>query len=450
VQSTFNNINADITEQGRSIFMIDASRGFMKDGNKNRLRSQDIHKMVDVFNKQLPISRYSRMVAFAEIMSNDYNLNIPRYIDSSEPEDIHDLSAHLQGGIPNRDIDALDAYWQVFPSIRASLFADDRAGYSQSLVASNQVKSTILNHNEFKAFAKQSLTPFNEWSARAALTELTQDEPPKAVIHRISEDLLASYADSRLLSKYDIYQILMDYWASIMQDDVYVLVQDGWQAGNGLRKLINKKGQKLNETPDLVINKVKYKATLIAPALIIQRYFATEQAHIDSLQAELDNATQALDSYIEEHSDEDGLLVEALNDKDKITKVSIANRIKLNVDAPERQALKHTQTLYDAENKAKKSLKDAQDALDMRVFMQYPTLSEADVKTLIVEDKWLATLHTQIIAEIERITQRMTVRVQELDERYAEPLPAITQSVTALSRTVAEHLRAMGLEVMPV
>jgi len=101
-------------DKKQGIFMVDASKGFMKDGNKNRLRSQDIHKIVDVFTKQIQLPRYSRMVPLAEIASNDYSLNIPRYIDSSEPEDLHDLSAHLQGGIPNRDIDALNAYWQVW------------------------------------------------------------------------------------------------------------------------------------------------------------------------------------------------------------------------------------------------------------------------------------------------------------------------------------------------
>ncbi|MBF4343335.1 type I restriction endonuclease subunit M, partial [Vibrio anguillarum] len=114
-------IDKEHAQARKGIFMVDASKGFMKDGNKNRLRSQDIHKIVDAFTKQLELPRYSRMVPISEIAANDYNLNIPRYIDSSEPEDLHDLSAHLQGGIPNRDIDALERYWQVFPSIRATL-----------------------------------------------------------------------------------------------------------------------------------------------------------------------------------------------------------------------------------------------------------------------------------------------------------------------------------------
>src|SRR5262249_17065803 len=140
------------------IFMIDASKGFIKDGNKNRLRAQDIHKIVDVFNRQVELPRYSRMVPVSEIANpaNDYNLNLPRYIDPSEPEDLHDLDAHLNGGIPNRDIDALDSYWTVFPSLRATLFKDNgRAGYSESRLETNQVKPTILMSSEFVAFSER-------------------------------------------------------------------------------------------------------------------------------------------------------------------------------------------------------------------------------------------------------------------------------------------------------
>src|SRR6185295_8023129 len=99
-------------------FMIDASRGFVKDGNKNRLRAQDIHKIVDAFTRQTEIERYSRMVPVAEIEKNEFNLNIPRYIDSSEPEDLQDIEAHLKGGIPLRDLDGLAGYWEVFPNVR--------------------------------------------------------------------------------------------------------------------------------------------------------------------------------------------------------------------------------------------------------------------------------------------------------------------------------------------
>ena len=118
------------------IFMIDASKGFAKDGPKNRLRPRDVHQIVDTFTRQLEVDRYSRMVSISEIANakNDYNLNIPRYIDASEPEDLQDLHAHLHGGIPERDIDALSDYWEAFPQLRAQLFKLNRPGYADLAV----------------------------------------------------------------------------------------------------------------------------------------------------------------------------------------------------------------------------------------------------------------------------------------------------------------------------
>lgn len=432
------------TRQG--IFMVDASKGFSKEGNKNSLRSQDIHKIVDVFNKQLELPHYSRMVSLVEITANDYNLNIPRYIAPSESEDLHDLSAHLQGGIPNADIDALGKYWQVFPSIRAKLFAPAaREGYSQSLVTATTVKSTILNHDEFKTFAIESLTPFTQWSQRVALKDIAKNDLPKELIIEISEALLESYHHVPLLNKYNIYQLLMDYWEETMHDDIYLLVQEGWQAGRLLRELAMKKGERLKETPDLVIKKTKYIAELIPPALVAARYFADKQSQLETLQTALHNITQQLENYIEEHSGEGGLLNEALNEKECVTKISVAARLKLSFDAEEKAVLTRVKQLFDAEIDAKKVLKEAQEALDLAVFKHYPTLSEAEIKTLIVEDKWLTTLKAELVAEIERVTQQLADRVKELEERYAEPLPTISQEVDTLSDKVAGHLKTMGI-----
>ncbi|QLE35086.1 type I restriction-modification system subunit M [Vibrio parahaemolyticus] len=430
----------------KGIFMVDASKGFMKDGNKNRLRSQDIHKVVDVFTNQLVLPRYSRMVPLSEIAENEYNLNIPRYIDSSEPEDLHDLSAHLKGGIPNADIDALERFWKVLPSIRQTLFEDDRPGYSRALVEASKVKTTILEHAEFSAFAERSMLPFASWVEEVALKETQQGDNPKELIFEISEALLEKYADAELLSRYDVYQILMDYWADVMQDDVYVLVQDNWTAGKVLRELVAKKGEKLKETPDLIIGKTKYKAELIPPALIVARYFADKQANVDALRSKLDAATQALETYIEENSGDEGLLNDALNDKDKVTKATVTARLKVTIDKEEIAVLKQTKKLFDAETSAKKKLKEAQEELDSATAKQYAKLTIDDVKSLVVDDKWNAALQAGIQAEIERATQQLANRVQELEARYAEPLPKLTQSVEDLSDKVAGHLKAMELE----
>lgn len=431
---------------GQSIFMIDASKGFIKDGNKNRLRHQDIHKIVDVFTKELVLEGYSRKVDIHAIVANEYNLNIPRYIDSSEAEDLHDLSAHLKGGIPKRDIDALQNYWDVLPNVRASLFEKDREGYDRCLVAANEVKKTILEHAEFKTFAVESIKPFTQWFERSAFKAIEQDQKPKDIMLRVSEDLLQSYADVKLLSKYDIYQIFMEYWDEVLQDDISVITQDGWEGAKLIRNLTVEKDNKLKEVPDLVIGKIKHKAEVIPPHLIVAKYFATEQATLDAKQAELDIATQELESFVEEHTADEGLLLEALNDKDKVTLAMVKARLKLAIDAEEKQVLKNAQKLFEAETALKKKVKELQEALDLKVFIKYPTLTDDEVKDLVVQDKWFATLNRSIEAEIERVTQQLAKRVKELNERYAEPLPQITQNVEALSLKVAEHLKAMGLE----
>ena len=443
-------------DERRGLFMVDASRGLMKDGNKNRLRSQDIHKIVDVFNHQTELDRYSRMVPLEEIEKNDYNLNIPRYIDASEPEDIHDLMAHLSGGIPNGDLDVLEAYWQVFPQVRNALFAPgERPGYSQSLVEASQVKATILNHSEFEAFAERTLALYTGWYGAhgAALKGINVGDKPKALIATLSEDLLHRFAEADLLDRYDIYQILMDYWAETMQDDVYVLVQDGWGAGKTMRELLpakDKNGKTVyKETHDFIVKKKRYKADLIPPGLIVARYFADKQAQIDELQADLDGISQELESLVEEHSGEEGLLAEAQTDKGSVTKGTVSARlkeIKREPDADEeREILKQCLELFEQETKAKKAIKAAQEALDQAVFGQYAKLSEDEVKTLVVEDKWHGTLKAAISAEIERVTQQLANRVKDLEERYAEPLPELVQTVEGLSSRVEEHLKKMGL-----
>jgi len=436
---------ARLESDDSGIFMIDASKGFKKDGPKNRLRDQDLHKIVDVFNHQLKQARYSRIVGFDEIAKNDYNLNIPRYIDSSAAEDLHDLSAHLKGSIPNADIQALDSYWQVFPSLRNTLFAADREDYSKALVKAADVKNTILDHDEFKQFAAQSIALFQRWKDEVDLAALGQNDLPKDVIHRISESLLEAYTKARLLDRYDMYQIIMDYWFETMQDDVYVITQDGWSAGNGIRELVVKRGEKLKETPDLIIKKAKYKAELIPPSLIVNRFFATAQAEVDKLQAELDVSTQTLEAYVEEHAVEGGLLEEALTDSGKISKASITARIKVAIDTDEIAALKKVKALIEAEVIHKKSVKTAQEDLDVQTLQQYAKLSEAENKVLIVEDKWLATLEGNIVAEIERVTQQLANRVKTLEERYAEPMPTLVENVASMSAKVDAHLKKMGL-----
>ena len=435
------------------IFMIDASKGFLKDGNKNRLRSQDIHKIVDVFNKQTELPRYSRMAPAAEVASpaNDYNLNIPRYIDSSEPEDLHDLYAHLNGGIPNRDLDALGVYWTVFPSLRQALFrGNGRAGYSEARVETPQVKSVILRHGEFKAYGQRVADIFDTWHKqhKRRLTEVKVGSHPRETIYILAEDLLARFAHLPLLDAYDVYQRLMDYWDEVMQDDVYLIAADGWVEAAKPRGIIEDKEKKIKETPDLTIKRKKYKMDLVPPALIVARYFAADQAAIDVLQAKQETALRKLEEFVEEHTGEGGLLEDIANDKGKVTKGSVKNRLKdiqfeLESDE-ERGALTRCLALIETESKASKAVTEAKASLDQKVLARYATLTEPQIKTLVIEDKWFASIRGAIEGEVQRLTQQLAGRVKVLEERYARTLPELERDVKAFNTKVEGHLRKMG------
>ncbi|MGE0273737.1 MAG: N-6 DNA methylase, partial [Alphaproteobacteria bacterium] len=440
------------------IFMIDASKGFLKDGNKNRLRSQDIHKIVDVFNHQREVPRYARLVPLAEIASpaNDYNLNIPRYIDSSEPEDLHDLDAHLNGGIPDRDIDALSDYWDVLASLREALFeSGSREGYSEALVETRAVKTTILEHPEFDAYAGRMNAIFEDWwkAHEPRLKKLKIDDVPKAVIQKLAEDLLARFADLPLLDRYDVYQRLMDYWAETMQDDVYLVAGEGWIEAARPRGIVEDKERKIKEAPDLLVKRRKYKMDLVSTALVVARFFVKEQTAIEALQSEQETAARELEEFVEEHAaageGDEGLLAGATNDKDKVTKGGVKARLEAiegEADSDdERAVLTRCLKLIEAESAAGKAVKDAQDRLDAKVLGRYAKLTEAEIKTLVVHDKWLASIRAAIEGEVERLTQRLAARVKELEERYAKPLPALEQDVEAFGAKVKEHLKKMGL-----
>jgi type I restriction enzyme M protein len=269
----------------KGIYMINASKGYMKDGNKNRLRAQDIHKIVDAFMKQAELGGYSRMVPLAEIEANDFNLNLPRYIDSTEPEDLQDIDAHLRGGIPNRDIDDLADYWQVFPGVRAALLESAKwPGYSRLKVSAGEIKATIFGHPEFTAFNESVTALFAKWKKANVprLNELAVGSHPKALIEPLSECLLEVFGKTRLVDPYDVYQHLMTYWAETMQDDVYMIVGDGWQEAAKLRLIVSEKEQKNKDKADFTIGKKKYEAELIPPGLLIARFFPRNGRRLNS------------------------------------------------------------------------------------------------------------------------------------------------------------------------
>lgn len=435
-------IDKEDAQARKGIFMIDASRGFMKDGPKNRLRAQDIHRIVDVFTKRQDVDKYARMVSFEEIERNEFNLNLPRYIDSQEAEDLQDIAGHLQGGIPEADVEALNQYWDVCPSLKSSLMRVLRPGYYQLSTVNNQLKTAIFEHPEFAAFIAEMNSHFEKWKRKsgASLSRLEVGCQPREVIAALSEDLLTHYKGKPLVDAYDIYQHLMDYWAQTLQDDLYLIAADGWKAETQRIIETDKKGKEKDKG---------WTCDLLPKPLIVARYFAKEQAEIERLSAELEAVTARLAEIEEEQGGEEG----AFSELDKVNKVSIAGRIKeLKMErgktkeegGDELAVLEEWLKLNNDEAELKRGLKDAEADLDAKAYAQYPKLSEAEIKTLAVEDKWLAALEAAIRGEMDRISQTLTQRVKELSERYETPMPQLTERVNELEEKVNRHLEKMG------
>ncbi|MCD4817183.1 MAG: type I restriction-modification system subunit M [Candidatus Cloacimonetes bacterium] len=435
-------IDKENANNRKGVFMIDAGKGFIKDGNKNRLREQDIRKITDMFNAQKEIAGYSRMISVTEIEENEFNLNIPRYIDSLETEDIQDIEAHLLGDIPNVDVEALSDFWKVYPSLKNSLFQpSERERYSKLKIEKEQIKQTIFEHPEFVTFSQKMETIFNIWKTDSTnfLKSLQTENHPKEVIHQLAENLLQEYADKPLIDKYDIYQHLMSYWNETMQDDCYIVSTDGWIAETYRIITENKNKKKVDKG---------WTCDLVPKDFVINRYFQTEKITIEELNSAKENIASNLTELEEEHSGEDGAFAEL----EKVNKANIQKRIKeLKFETDVAEELKILKTYLDLltqQTTINKKIKTAEKELDEKLYAKYPTLTEKEVKILVVDDKWMQTIETAIKGEIDHISQHLTNRIKELAERYEIPLPALNQKTKDLESKVNSHLGKMGFKAI--
>lgn len=417
-------IDKENAEARKDIFMIDASKGFIKDGNKNRLQEQDVHKIVDVFNNHHERPKYSRMVSIEEIESNEYNLNIPRYVDSQEEEDIQDIAAHLKGGIPARDIDELQEYWAVYPTMKEALFEpNERDGYYDLQVEQDQIKDVIFNHTEFIQYSEEVNSVINGWAERYRdrFRVIDSNENPKELISDISEDILDSFSKRTLIDQYDIYQYLMDYWLAEMKDDVYMIVENGWIADKDL----------------------------VPEDVLIGKYFKEEKTTIENLTTEKEKITGQKEEFEEEYSGEEGLLEEVKNDKGNVTKGNLKKRIKeIKNDTESVEELEVLETylrLTDEESAANKKIKEATKELNKKVDIKYKELTEDEIRTLVVGMKWIPFIKGEVTQEMDRVSYRLTTRINELAERYYETLSQIEEQVGFYSDKVQKYLERMGL-----
>lgn len=444
-------IDKSDADERKGIFMIDASHDYIKDGNKNRLRERDIYKIVTTFNEQITNDpKYARFVPNDEIkVKNEYNLNIPRYIDSSTPEDLQDIEAHLHGGIPACDIDSMQNYWEIFGSLKNKLFSAMREGYYKLNVDTGDVRNTIYTDEKFSEYADKIDTAFVEWQndVDESFRNISGEMDVKKYIVWVSEKLIEKFEDIELVDKFDVYEVLLSYWQEVMADDVFLIKYDGYEAGREIENIVevteNKKGEKKE--------KIKgWDGKLIPKAIIEKVYFAQERKKIDEAQAVAEETQSKLDEFVEENTGDDGILRDYLNDKDAVDIKAVHAKLKeLKKTASGSEEYKILSAFTELSAKVKKYAKIVKELnadLDETEKEKYAELSIDEVKELLVDRKWYDTIFDGISALYSAISHNMANRISELANRYADTLPNLEKEIETLEAKVKSHLERMGFQ----
>lgn len=449
-------IDKEDADERTGIFMIDASRDFVKDGNKNRLRERDIYKIVTTFNEQITDDpHYARFVPMSEITGkNGYNLNISRYIDSGIGEDLQNIEAHLKGGIPATDVDGMERYWSIFAGLKTKLFSVLRDGFYQLIVSKDEVRGVIHEDKEFSAYADKIDAAFMAWRAEVdeQLRNINTYVDAKALIVTLAKKILEQFDGIELIDKYDVYQVLLAYWSDVMSDDVYLLIHDGYEAGRELSyEYVVKEKKDGDEVIREVTDKVKsWDGKLIPKTIVTDVYFSAEKKAIDDITVIVSDLEAQKDEFVEEQSEEDGVLADCYNDKNKLDQKLISAKLKKlkaeAKDSDEYRLLDEYTSLIAKIKEQNKVLKELSAVLEKHLKEKYAALTIEEIKELLVNKKWYYSIFDGIDALYIAISHSITGRIIELAERYENTLPELTAQVEDYEAKVKSHLERMGFK----
>ena len=354
-------IDKEDAETREGIFFIDASDGYKKDGNKNRLREQDIEKIVRVYTAQEEIKGYSRMVPYSEITdenTNNGNMNVPRYIQKVDDSLPQNIAAHLRGGIPKHDIDTLDRLWSVSGELKDAIFTcvDPAHDIYQLALASDAIEAVFDADAHLQVEKQKEGTEiFEIWrdEVRDSLLGITDATDPKLFIRELGGKILDAYEDSLFLDHYDIYDCLMNYWNEKLQDDVYAIKAYGYGTARDIEYIYAQKKAKDESGETIMVDdksKVKsFDGALIPRTIIEAEYFADELAALQELTDRREQTASTMEEIREEESGEEGLLRDVLSESGDLPKGNLTKRIKLlegKKTSPEMVALQRVVELF--------------------------------------------------------------------------------------------------------
>ncbi len=434
----------------KGVFLIDASKDFKKDGNKNRLREQDVQKMIDTFNASKEIPYYSKMVSLEEISANDYNLNIARYIAAkleSEKDLFALINSHKASYLPKNEMESLAPYFKVFKELKNTLFKkSDKEGYYALKTECENIKDYITQSSEFQTFHASVLNAFDRLDLFETFNDLEPGFNPKTLIESVCSKVLKEFEKVEILDKYGVYQLFKDYYNEVLQDDWFLISFNGFRSAKELRKLtpLKDKNKKANylEDPDFVIQKTYYKSDLIPKNLIKQRFFEKETKELEELENALNEKEADFEEFIEEHSNEEGLF-----DGLKINESVLKKELKNATDLEDKQILKTALEWLEAKNKALKMKNKAYEELELKAFHQYKNLELGEIKDLIIKDKWLNSLKNALENKILKRINAFISALNGIIQTYSNSLLELDKEVKESESKVLEHLKDLGIVV---
>jgi type I restriction enzyme M protein len=416
--------------QRKGIYLIDAKEGYKKDGDKNRLRDEDIKLIADTWDEGNEVAHYAHFATFDEIAHNDYNLNIPRYVTPRDTEVHEDIYAHLHGGLPRQDIEAMSHIWQVCPSLKQSLFTPLSDNYAALRSDATDIAAVVKADGSFRAQQQRFNDLTEQWAqCRDTLLQLETGFQPKTLVEQLGQRVLDVFShQSILVDPYDVYQQFRDYWTDTMQDDCYLIAKSGWQLelhGNGKK----------------TVTYENLECDLLPVDIVIRVCFPDELKAITDKESEVEEEVSQMDQLKEDHP-------EAFTDDDDkaLSEAAIKKLIKEQADDEFLPLWKEYLRHNDRKKTLNKELKTLKEALTVKVQEQYDALNanKQQLKHFVVDEKWLHTLREKFSEEQSNAVLSIINRVQTLHDRYADTLPELDKKEKELEQEVDDCLKEMG------
>lgn len=417
------------------VLIVDASKGFAKVGKNNMLRACDIKKIVDAVTARADIDKFSKKVSRDTIRQNDYNLNIPRYVDSSEKAESWDIYASMFGGIPECELQDLQQYWQAFPNLKTALFKAVNSGYWQ--LNADDLKETIKNHPDVLAFKQnysKAFADFNSYLATELVDNAAQVNISKEVTN-ISDNIFARLQNVLLVDRYEAYQLLDDNWKDIAID-LEIIQTEGMTAvkqvdPNFVLKKKNGKDEEVQEG---------WKGHVLPFDLVQKTMLPEELAELKAKEDKLNTITGEYDSLLEELSEDDKSQPFVNEAGDAFVTAEVKKAIKAKaVEAETLAVLKKVQNLMDEEKNLKKEVKDGVTALHLKTKKVIEELTDEQAKGLLKE-KWIVPLTESINSLPDAAVNGLVNKLEAICKKYETTFADVEKEIAETEQSLIAML----------